>query len=312
VIHDEIPQRASRASGRAIAIVVVCFFVGVVGMAAVAFKAGLLGPHARDADYVALATDAAAHQQWEAVRDLTDKGLAKSPRDATLLRVRQQASVDTLAAAKDKRDGGDAAGALRLAKLAAQLDPSSPGASVLVDELLAPPATPPVDSALPPLTGGRGQPPAAAATATAARATLDVSAAKPAVGQPVDFVARVAGGPRVKVESPAFQIAGPGIAPGTRLDATADGSGLFHGSFTFLQNGRYDVTFTAKADGSAVRTVRAVVVGDPKPPPAVDSKPSSAGDSKPPQADDSKPPALPPAQQGEPPSTAPSGSVRWM
>jgi serine/threonine-protein kinase len=289
VPSNEVPQRAPRASGRAIAVVVVCFLVGAVGMAAVAFKTGLIGSHARDVDYAALATEAAAHQQWDSVRDLTDKGLAKSPRDAGLMRIRQQACVDALAAAKDKRDAGDAAGALRLAKVAMQLDPASHEASALVDELLAPPPAQAADPVVPPLASGRAQPSATAAT-SGARASLDVSSAKPTVGQPVDLAARVAGGPRVKVEGAAFHIAGPGIAPGTRIDATDDGTGVFRGSFTFLQNGRYDVSFTAKADGSPVRSARAVVVGE------------------------SKAPSLPSAQQAEPPVSAPTptGSVRWM
>jgi hypothetical protein len=229
------------------------------------------------------------------VRDLTDKGLAKSPRDTTLMRIRSQASADALSAAKDKRDAGDAAGALKLAKLAMQLDPSSSGAGALVDQLLAPPPPAPVNSEiLPPLASGRG-PSAAAAAVPGGRATLDVSSAKPAVGQPVDFSARIAGGPRAKVEGAAFHIVGPGIAPGTRLEAAGDGSGVYRGSFTFLQNGRYEVAFTAKADGAPVRSSRVVVVGDVKP------SPSGA------------PPPLPPSQQGEPPpATAPTASVRWM
>jgi serine/threonine-protein kinase len=310
--RDEIPDRAPRTSGRTLGIMAVSCLVGVLGMAAIAYKTGLVGSR-HDVDYAALASDAVAHQQWESVRDLTEKGLARTPRDATLLRIRGQASVSVLAAARTKRDGGDAAGALRLAKLAAQLDPNAPEPGSLVEELLEPP-TPPVDPLLPPLAGGRATPPAstvASSAGTIVKASIEFSTGQPSVGQPVDFTARVPAGSRSHVEGAAFQIAGPGIAPGTRLDANDRGSGVYRATFTFLQNGRFEVTFTAKADSGPVRSARAIVVGEPRPPAQQPAPQASAAQAPSPSPTQAPPlPPTPPSAEG--PVASPSASVRWM
>ena len=58
------------------------------------------------------------------------------------------------------------------------------------------------------------------------RIVLDASNAKPGVGQPVDFEARIVGS-KTKVDDARFLISGPGIAPGTELPAADDGSGTF-------------------------------------------------------------------------------------
>ncbi len=135
--------------------------------------------------------------------------------------------------------------------------------------------TPPLDSPIPPLTrldrptAGASLHPASSPSATPPsppRITVEASAAKPGIGQPVDFAARVVSGSSasraVKVDGAHFLIAGPGIAPGTDLPASDDGGGVFRTTFTFLQEGRFDVAFSARADGSAVRSARVIVVGD--------------------------------------------------
>jgi serine/threonine protein kinase len=99
------------------------------------------------------------------------------------------------------------------------------------------------------------------------RAIVEASATAPGIGQPVDFSARVvpaSNAPRVaKVDEAHFLIAGPGIAAGTELPASDDGGGVFRTTFTFLQGGRFDVAFSARADGSPVRSDRVVIVGEP-------------------------------------------------
>jgi serine/threonine-protein kinase len=310
--RDEIPERLPRTNGRTLAIMAISCLVGVLGMTAIAYKTGLVGGR-RDLDYAALATDAATHQQWEAVRDLTDKGLARAPRDAALLRIRGQASADALAAARAKRDAGDAAGALRLAKLAAQLDPNAAEPGALVEELLEPP-TPPSDPIIPPLAGGRvSPPPASVATAAGARATIELSSAQPAVGQPVDFTARViGGGARAHLEGAGFQIGGPGIAPGTRLEASDRGGGVFRATFTFLQNGHFDVTFTAKSDGVPIRSGRGLQVGEAKAPPLPPPAPGSASEPSVAAPPVTTPPVTSSPPGTPPPAASPSASVRWM
>ena len=124
--------------------------------------------------------------------------------------------------------------------------------------------------------------------ATTLRAIVDVSSGKPGVGQPVDMTAHVQGNARAKVEAASFHIVGPGIAPGTHLDVTDDGSGVFRATFTFLQSGRFEVSFTARADGAQLRSARAVIVGDVKPL------------------------AAPAGASSAPPLPAPSDSAKWL
>ena len=294
IAGDEAPVRTPRPPpprGRTPVVILACFLVGVLGMGGLAFKAGLIGGHARDRlDYAGLASDALTQQKWEAVRDLTDKGLTRTPNDPALLQLRVRASAEALDAARAKAAGGDTQGAVKVAELAAQLDPSAAGPGMLLETLAAPAPTAEVEPSIPPLASGRTTP-SATGTASSPRATLDVSNAKPGVGQPVDLSARVAAGARAKVDGAAFHIAGPGIAPGTRLDASDDGSAVFRATFTFLQAGRFEVTFTARADGSQVRSARSLVVGGATPLPA-----SSAPG-----------PAAP-----APPRPVPTDSAKWL
>ena len=271
---DEAPFRLPRTQGRILAVVVMCFVVGALAMAAIAYRGGLLGGHARDSiDYAALAGEALSGHQWESVRDLTDRGLARSPRDAQLLALRARASAEALSSAKARATAGDSAAALRLATLAAQLDPDNADASALLAALAEPPAPAPVDPGIPALAGGRA---VGVAATGVARAIVDVSNPRPGVGQPVDLAAHIQGSSRPKVDGATFHIAGPGIPSGTHLEGNDDGSGVFRATFTFLQGGRFEVAFTARADGAAVRAAHVILVGDVKPLPAPAS-PSSLG-----------------------------------
>ena len=149
---------------------------------------------------------------------------------------------------------------MRLAALAVQLDPDDAQATGLAQELAAPPAST-SEASIPPLASGRP-----GVTASAVHATVDLSSTHPAIGQPVDLTARIVGAARsAKIDGAVFRIAGPGIAPGTQLEAGATGAGAFGATFTFLQPGRFDVTFSAKADGLPVRSARSLVVGDAAP-----------------------------------------------
>jgi eukaryotic-like serine/threonine-protein kinase len=254
---------------RTFAVVVVCFFLGVLGMGGVAYKTGLIGGHSRASQvdsFVARANDALAHDRWDApagdnVRELTDQGLARFPGDPQLLRVRARACEAVVVAARQRSAAGDDATAVRLAALAAELDPADATASALVQELASPAPAAPTESTIPPLAGGHG-----ASAAAGARASIDVSSAKPAIGQPVDLSGRVVGAARTaRIDGPVFRISGPGIAAGTQLEATDGGSGVYRATFAFLQAGRYEVGFSARADGVPVRSARAVIVGDSKP-----------------------------------------------
>jgi hypothetical protein len=151
-----------------------------------------------------------------------------------------------------------------------RLSVSRPQADIQPVPAEAPASLPPLELSVPPLS--KSAPSAASAATRAAssaapagttRAVVESSSAKPGIGQPVDFVARVVAAARPsKVEAAHFVIAGPGIAPGTELPASDDGSGAFRTTFTFLQGGRFQVDFSATADGTPVRGGRAVVVGE--------------------------------------------------
>jgi len=131
-----------------------------------------------------------------------------------------------------------------------------------------PPALPPLDPSIPlrgKLAGAtaRPAPSASAPTLTVRAVVVETSNAKPGIGQPVDFVARFPASARpAKVDGALFLISGPGVAAGTSLPASDDGSGVFRTTFTFLQGGRFDVAFTARADGGPAHGARSVVVGD--------------------------------------------------
>ena len=98
------------------------------------------------------------------------------------------------------------------------------------------------------------------------------------MGQPVDLIARVAAGAHGKIDGAAFHIAGPGIAPGTSLGASPEGAGTYRATFTFLEGGRFEVSFSARADGAPLRSARMLVVGagGPLPLPARTAAPATS------------------------------------
>ncbi len=136
-------------------------------------------------------------------------------------------------------------------------------------------ALPPLEAPVPPRTQiarqtiGAGARPSSSISAVAPsppRVIVEASTGQSGVGQPVDFSARVASSSSASrpatIDGARFLIAGPGIAAGTGLPASDDGGGVFRTTFTFLQAGRFDVAFSARADGSGVRGACVVVVGD--------------------------------------------------
>ncbi len=184
--------------------------------------------------------------------------------------------------------------------------PSEPAAPP-PPEASAPPL-PPLDLSVPRVGPARVASSSAAASAglsPPARVVLDVSSGQPGVGQPVDFIARVVGSPspgapgsRAKVDGARFRISGPGIAEGTELPVPDDGSGVFRTTFTFLQGGRFEVAFNARADGSPIRGYRPVVVGAVDPPPQA------------PQAPQAQP--APTARPPQGPSQNADSNMKWM
>jgi serine/threonine protein kinase len=290
------PHDPRRARSRAVVIIIFCFVFGAIVAAVLLFKMGLLGPAAEANTLevrVSRADEAMRHKRWDTppgdnVRDLTDDGLYRWPKDARLLDIRERAADELVKEAVGRKFEGDLPEALHLAKLANQLDPTDTTAAHLVEEYEQEAKTPPVAPLPPPSagvadaatvpphsTGNRPSPPVPTQTATA-KVAIDAVPARPRIGQPVAFLAKVtnASGAAPKVtEDVHFKLNGPGLTPDTRLTPIADVPGTYRAAFTFFEAGKYELTFEARVDGVLIRTQRQVMAGDeaagsqPLPPP---------------------------------------------
>jgi serine/threonine protein kinase len=288
-------QDTRRARSRAVVIVVFCFILGAI-VAGTLFKMGIVGPNAQATTLSArvdLANDAMRHQRWDSppgdnVRDITDDGLARWPKDARLfLDIRERAADELVKEAVGRKFEGDLVEALHLAHLANQLDPTDTTAEHLVTEYeaeSAAPLPPTTVSALDasaapphPLVSGAHPNTQVSPQPTTARVIIDALPARPRIGQPVAFSAKVTTStgsvPKV-LEDVHFKLNGPGLAADTRLTPVADVPGTYRAAFTFFEAGKYELTFEARVDGVLIRTQRLVLAGDegspgtPSPPPA--------------------------------------------
>lgn len=263
-------------------LVLVCFMVGMAIAALWAWRAGKLGT-GDDERYVARATDAMFKSQYvlppgDNVRDITDDGLRKWPNHSRLLDVRRRASNALVSQATTQRANGDVVEALRLARVAYELDSTDPSVKRLIEQCEAELAVS-TTSAAPPLpkeavvAAAPAKAPAAASPSTpstppvALKTSLEFSTSQPKLGQTVEFVARVAPS-KGSFEGAAFHIAGPGLGAGVSMAAQNPAPGVFRVSYAFLVGGRFDVTFAARMEGKAIHTVRSLTVGEsaPKPP----------------------------------------------
>ncbi len=296
-------------------LVAFCFVLGAVIAAGWAYKTGKLGPSAADAEaerIVARATDAMFKNHFdeppgENVKDITDEGLRRWPNDRRLIDIRVRAANELTSQAIAQRSAGDVLEALRLAKLAHELDPHDASAKRLVEQyeaelasfsasasaaptLSPPPERPPAATTKRPVAPSPA--PAPAPQRVEYKALLDVSNASPRLGQTVDFTARVAP-PKGDFDSPGFTIAGPGVPGGIRMPAREAEPGVFKASYAFLDAGKFDVTFTVQAKGKPITAKRSVTaVAEPAPLPAPTPAPA---------------PSPTPA-----PAPTPTGSVKWM
>jgi serine/threonine protein kinase len=273
------PRDTRRARSRAAVIIVFCFIVGAI-VAGTLFKMGFVGsnPQVTTLDArVNLANDAIRHKRWDSppgdnVRDITDDGLARWPKDARLLDIRERAADELVKEAVGRKFEGDLVEALHLARLANQLDPTDTTAQHLVEEYEAdnaPPSTP-----TPPLTVDAAAPPRATSThpsnpgppqSATAKVTIDALPARPRIGQPVAFSAKVltaSGSVPKALEDVHFKLNGPGLAADTRLTPVPDVPGTYRAAFTFFEPGKYELTFEARVDGVLIRTQRQVMAGD--------------------------------------------------
>jgi eukaryotic-like serine/threonine-protein kinase len=305
--HESEPPRKSRS----ILFVVLCFVLGAGIASGLAWKMGKLGgSEVDDERYVSRATDAMYKNRFAAppgdnVRDITDEGLKKWPNHHRLLDIRMRAANELVSQAMTQRASGDIMEALRLARVAHDLDPNDASAKRLVEQYetevasFTTPTAPPLGKTPPalPLTAtGKGPagpvvPPSASggtgpAAPVAYKVILDASVGQPRLGQTVEFTARLAPA-KGNFESPVFAISGPGLGAGVTMPAQSPSPGVFKASYVFMEPGHFDVAFSTLADGKPLRAGRSLTAGEsPKPPPP----------------DPAPKPTTPP----------PAGSVKWM
>jgi hypothetical protein len=185
--------------------------------------------------------------------------------------------------------------ALRIAKIALDLDPTDLAAKRLVEDLegdlakLVPEAPPVIPLTTKP-AGQGGAPAPSASSAKASACVLDISPDKPRVGQQVTFVARISPG-KAKVEAATFTVSGATLASAT-MPAVGGQGGVFRGGFAFLEAGTFDVTFTATVDGAPARAERRVVSQ------AAGAAPHGASHRAPPRHLPRRPPRRPPVRDG--------------
>ena len=138
------------------AFVIGCFVLGVLIAGLYAWKTGRLGGSDGEERYVARATDAMyknhfADPPGENVKEITDEGLQRYPNDPKILDVRVRAANALTTQAVAQRSAGDVLEALRLARLAHDLDANDASTKRLVEQYEAEVATF-SSSAAPPLT----------------------------------------------------------------------------------------------------------------------------------------------------------------
>jgi hypothetical protein len=315
------PQRRSAASeapegrsSRGIALVVLCFVLGMMLAAGWAWRTGQIGGDGAEQDrVVAKATDALFKNRFgeppgDNVRDITNEGLKRWPNERRLIDIRIRASNELTSQAVTTRAAGDVAEALRLAKLAHELDPNDASAKRLVDQYenevsqftaptVAPHGKPPGPT--PPATTVKVQPtaptppnvtppnvtPPPGPSANAQyKVALDASSDKPRLGQTVELSARVlpAQPPKGGFEAPGFTIVGPGVPGGVRLPAQSPAPGVFKATYVFLEAGKFDVTFSVQADTKARSAKRMLSAGEsaPNPNPPTPPTPTATGSVK--------------------------------
>jgi serine/threonine-protein kinase len=281
-----------------------CFVLGMTIAAGWAWKVGKLGGDGGDDErFVARATDAMYKNRFVAppgdnVREITDEGLKRFPTSHRLLDVRMRAANELVAQAMTQRSAGDIVEALRLARMAHELDPNDASAKHLIEQYEAelaaftapsaptlgkpPVPAPPAGKPVP----GPAATPAASAT-TAYRIILESSAGQPRLGQTVELTARVAP-PKGTFENPLFTITGPGLGGGVVMPGQSAAPGVWKASHAFAEAGRFEVAFTIQTEGKALRAARSLVSGDPAPAPK------------------------PPDPAPKPTAPAPAASVKWM
>jgi serine/threonine-protein kinase len=302
-IHDDVRSRAW--------LFVVFLLLGASIAGVWAWKSGKIGGDADEERVVARASDAMFRNRFheppgDNVKDITDEGLRRWPNDRKLYDIRSRAASELASQAIGQRAAGDVLEALKLAKIAHELDPRDAAAKRLVEQyeaeiagfnasaastLSQPDKPPPVTSTKPPRrttptpppsTSAPPPPPAHPSAEGDYKALLDVSSASVQLGQTVSLTARIAPN-KGDFDAPGFTVSGPGIPGGVRMPAQNPSPGVFTASYAFLEPGKFEVSFSTSEHGRPITAKRTVSAATAPPSPAPNE-----------------------------PTPAPPGSVKWM
>jgi serine/threonine-protein kinase len=294
---SEIPGVGSERNRRVrmIAIVILCFLVGATGSVFLAKHFGVVGAESDDKlvdKEVERANRAIIEERWNSppgdnVVDITDEGLRKWPNDPKLVEVRKHAARELVEGAGAKLYQGDAATATRLLLIAKQLDPSNADVQPMLDRAAAG-----TDAGVPPAKADAGAGPRPTTTvantgtagfvpAVAPRATIETNPPKPHPGQAVEIVVKLFGpnntAPKTAPGDSIVTVTGPNVPAGTRIPVIPDGTNVVRGGLTFFEAGRYDIAFSGKVDGVAVKATGSVVVAAAAAPGPPDAAPTASG-----------------------------------
>ena len=279
----EIARRRSRS--RTVFLFIACFLVGVIGAATLAYKLGYVGPKATNPQsldgYRHRAKAAFRASHWDSppgdnVRDITNEGLAKYPHDDRLIEIRAEATDEIVKDAIGEKYQGHMENAAHLAKLAHELDPTDATADRLATEYAQATHENELDAGLAldaesqapkhvptnPTTHGS----VVAPPVTGARGTIDLAPARPSVLVPVAITIRLevgSGPPKQLPDAASLTVSGPDVAPGTLIPILAESPSIVRGALTFNEPGKFELVFTAKVDGYALKIVRTVVIPAP-------------------------------------------------
>jgi serine/threonine-protein kinase len=276
----EIARRRSRS--RTIFLFIACFLVGVIGAATLAYKLGYVGPKAQSPQsldgYRHRARAAFRANHWDSpagdnVRDITNEGLAKYPHDDRLLEIRAEATDEIVKDAIGEKYLGHMDKAAHLAKLAHELDPTDTTADRLSTEYTQALGDVVVDAGAvedAQSTSPKHVPTAAtthgsvvAPPVAGAHGTIDLAPGRPTVLVPVAITIHLEVGsaaPKALPDAAALAVSGPDVAPGTLIPILAESPAIVRGALTFNEPGRFELVFTAKVDGYALKIVRTVVI----------------------------------------------------
>jgi len=282
-----------RQRSRVIVLFVLCFLVGVVGSATVAYRFGLVGQPSEEKTVerqVARANKAIAEKRWDSppgdnVLELTNEGLARWPGDGRLIEVRGRACDILIEQAVSEKLAGHLDKAMHLATLAHELDPADEAAAKLREELVSLVSGVDAGTATTKSDAGAKPPPVngTAVFVAPARAAFEAVPAKPRSGQPVEILVHVFGpnnaAPKAAATEVFLTVVGPNVPAGTRIPTIADGPSTVRGGLTFFEPGKYDVAFTGKVDGVVVKATSTIVVvpASAPPPGTADAAPAPSG-----------------------------------